>query len=689
MQGPFEDKEALADIFTQVKDVDEQIFDVILKIFSKEKVQDCIGYFSDIENHRHLEQSIFQQQEYLKLVDEQQKLHDVRNKINKITNVLKKLKDHQFNNKDFSTEENYKSTLDLINRIKDERQTIQFLKFLVHLTTIVEQFIQCGSNSLCLLVEMKVDLTKKNFENIKIKNTQLIGANFSRCNLNGSHFENVDISGMNLNGAQLFYCKWKNIKINELIFFDCQGEVSNLYVSLLIAVRQHYVVRTRYKNRKRNIQVRQSQGFCISACFSPDGKTLASCSKDKSILLWDLQAGQQVLKFYKMKLEGHRDCICTVSFSPKGDEIASGSNDKKIILCDSKTGQPIRKLVGHNGIVLAICFSPSGSILASGSRDNSICLWNTQTGQQQSQLYCNGGYIQSLCFSPDGTTLASGSSYSILCVWTVKTGKEIFQKDCQIGIIFSIQFSPDGTTLGSGSEDNSVHLWNSKTSEQKLKLLGHSNYVRTVSFSPDSTTLASGSDDYSIRLWNLKTGQEKSKLDGHHDCVLSVCFSHDGKKLASSGIDVSICIWDVQEKFTLDSLQDNMPLACISPDGNTLASGSYDNSIRLWEVKTGQQKAQLDGHTHYVIWEIKNKNLGQKYKISFFNTLCNTSNIMVYPDFNFSSFKRVVYKKPFPFRRIIGVNYNFLPQNLINLKTNINQPLIQIYFNILLVSNIC
>ncbi|CAD8058017.1 unnamed protein product [Paramecium primaurelia] len=37
MYCTFQEKEALADIFTQVKDVDEQIFGVILKIFRKKK----------------------------------------------------------------------------------------------------------------------------------------------------------------------------------------------------------------------------------------------------------------------------------------------------------------------------------------------------------------------------------------------------------------------------------------------------------------------------------------------------------------------------------------------------------------------------------------------------------------------------------------------------------------------------
>lgn len=75
------------------------------------------------------------------------------------------------------------------------------LKDVVRLTALNNKFIEFGSKSLNLLVEMKVDLTNESLENIKIKNTSLVGANFVRCNMNGSEFENVDISGMNLNEA--------------------------------------------------------------------------------------------------------------------------------------------------------------------------------------------------------------------------------------------------------------------------------------------------------------------------------------------------------------------------------------------------------------------------------------------------------------------------------------------------------
>ncbi|CAD8161713.1 unnamed protein product [Paramecium pentaurelia] len=381
MQGSFQVKETLADIFDQVKDVDIRNFGAILEILRKEKAQDGIGFLSDIWNQRKLESQILQQVGNLAQADTEQQLSVVRNEIKQITEVLRKLKDHDFNKIDYSFEENEESTQSLINSIKDYRQIFEFLQFLVHLTSIDETLIQVGSNSLHLLVQMKVDLSMKNLENIKIQNTSLVGANFVRCNFSGSQFHNVNISGIKINGALLLNCQWKNLKIKELNIFH--GHTS--YVN--------------------------------SVCFSPDGNTLASGSVDQSIRLWDVQTGQQ-----KAKLDGHNQSVNSVCFSPDGNELASCSNDYSIILWDAKTRKKRVKIFGHTSFVQSVCFSTDGNTLASGSRDKSIRLWDVKTGLQKAKLDGHSNCINSVCFSPDGNTLASGSNDKSIRLWDVKTG---------------------------------------------------------------------------------------------------------------------------------------------------------------------------------------------------------------------------------------------------------------------------
>ena len=59
----------------------------------------------------------------------------------------------------------------------------------------------------------------------------------------------------------------------------------------------------------------------FSVSFSPDGQTLVSGSKDKSIKLWDVENGKEIRTF-----NGHSDWVWSVRISPKGKILASGGD---------------------------------------------------------------------------------------------------------------------------------------------------------------------------------------------------------------------------------------------------------------------------------------------------------------------------------------------------------------------------
>jgi WD40 repeat protein len=247
------------------------------------------------------------------------------------------------------------------------------------------------------------------------------------------------------------------------------------------------------------------------------------------------------------RLQGHSNSVDSVSFSPNGKTLASGSYDKTIKLWNLETGQAIRTLYGHSDYVISVSFSPDGKTLASGSYDKTIKLWNLETGQAIRTLNGHIDSVSSVSFSPDGKTLASGSGDKTIKLWNLETGEEIRTLNGHSNSVDSVSFSPDGKTLASGSGDKTIKLWNLETGQEIRTLNGHSNSVDSVSFSPDGKTLASGSGDKTIKLWNLETGQEIRTLNGHSNSVDSVSFSPDGKTLASGSSDKTIKLWNFPE----------------------------------------------------------------------------------------------------------------------------------------------
>ncbi|XVQ15516.1 WD40 repeat domain-containing serine/threonine protein kinase [Spirillospora sp. CA-255316] len=278
-----------------------------------------------------------------------------------------------------------------------------------------------------------------------------------------------------------------------------------------------------------------------AVAFSPDGKTLATASRDKTVRFWDVVARTSL----NQPLTGHSDAVEAVAFSPDGRTLATGGADETMRLWDAVSRAPLGKpFTDHIDPVRAVAFSPDGKTLATGDGNGTVWLWNLRTREHTDVPLVHSNGVSAVAFSPDGKTLASSSTGVDL--WDVAIRRPVYRPlKGDTNAVGALAFSPDGKTLATASHW-AVQLWNTRTRKPIGDPLARTGSVGALALSPDGKLMATASSDKTVRLWDVAARRPLSRpLPGHTNTVTALAFSPDGKTFASASDDHTARLWDV------------------------------------------------------------------------------------------------------------------------------------------------
>jgi WD40 repeat protein len=305
--------------------------------------------------------------------------------------------------------------------------------------------------------------------------------------------------------------------------------------------------------------------------LSADGRSVLAGCADKSLRLWDVATGNELLR-----LDGHEEAPRSVALAPDGrlalscgGLVAQREGKYTPVDCavrawdleaDRQREPPLGK---YEGPVWSVAFASDGrrALACTGwyeykdneyitkdrksvPKDCFIRVYDVATGQELRKLEGHKELVTCAAFTPDGSRIVSGSRDNTLRLWDVVTGRELRRVELTgKPQVTCLAVSPDGRRLLTGEEPTArLRLWDLEELEE-LDQKPLAEAARGLAFSPDGSRILVGSDDHIVRLLDAATLAEVRHFPGHAKQVTGVAFLPDGQHALSGSADGTIRVW--------------------------------------------------------------------------------------------------------------------------------------------------
>mmetsp|Transcript_17115 Transcript_17115/g.28138 ORF Transcript_17115/g.28138 Transcript_17115/m.28138 type:complete len:1375 (-) Transcript_17115:189-4313(-) len=203
--------------------------------------------------------------------------------------------------------------------------------------------------------------------------------------------------------------------------------------------------------------LRGHRGAVWSVALSPTTPdVVVSGGTDMTVRVWSISGGKETLV-----IDAHTDWIHSVVYTPDGKYIATASKDHTAKLFDAATGGMVQEMPGNDSYKSVVAGVGARTVVTVCLGEG-IMIWDGINGNRDKQLEGHSGGAKCLSMSRDESLLASvGLSDKTVRLWDMCQGRDDSMKESVVLDVFdsdisSVCVTPDGALLVVGTESGAI-----------------------------------------------------------------------------------------------------------------------------------------------------------------------------------------------------------------------------------------
>jgi len=372
---------------------------------------------------------------------------------------------------------------------------------------------------------------------------------------------------------------------------------------------------------------------------APDGRTLATGTKDGAVYLWNMSDGKQIWKrrlaageirfidfggptepllvhttvvpgIYALdvpsgELAAEPVLLPTEIKFPtrmrKSGRVATATNDGLVRLWRLEEDDPALVLP-HSHRIEQATVSTDRRTLATLDQNDLCCVLTTNGDGRfengEAKIFSSGlAKPLALALSADGTVMAVADWKSVLATFDISSKPRLLARMETSAPVVAMAFAPRGGQLLTCSKDGQVAAWNAQSGERihvEQAVASFSSGKQNFIF-PSTIQIAFGSkrdlcviaNGHELVMLNPLTG-DRLAAPVTHSSRFELCrLSRDERFVLTACSDYRARLWDVASAKLVAATPDaqrSMLAIEFSPDGSLFATGSADGIARVWRT---------------------------------------------------------------------------------------------------------